>query len=221
MTIDAVYQLVQFVLNKTQQGNISPDQFNAIAPSMQLSVINQILGNEQEYGPGRPIPRYGFGLNQKIMEDLRPIIKIPQSISFSSGIGSYPADGIYIFNLVSVDGKLVRPVEQDEAILLNESVIKPPTTQYPCYYMLGGNMYILPSTITSGTITYVRRPLTPKWNYTISNDVPIYNPTGSQDFELGELLHLRICAKILQMAGVNLSLGQVTEYAAAIEASGA
>ena len=65
MSIDQAYQFVQFVYNKSQNGNITPGQFNVLAPTAQISIINQYLGNEAEYVPGRPIARNGFLLNQK------------------------------------------------------------------------------------------------------------------------------------------------------------
>lgn len=219
MTIDEAYRLVDFVANKTvQQGFISPNQFNTVAPIAQLSIINKLLGNEQE----RPNRRYGFLIDQKNLEELRPLIKIPSTLAFSNGIGTYPTDSLYLFNIVIAGAyQPAEPCEYDEAIYLQNSVIKPPTTQYPKYYVLGGNIYILPGTITTSQISYVRQPLTPKWNYTIVNQAPVYSASGSQDFEVGVLTHLRICALILQMCGINLSLPQVTAFAMELEQSGA
>ena len=222
MNIDQSFRLTQFVFNKNQQGNIKPDDFNVLAPIAQISVINQELGNEQEYAPGRPISRYGFLISQKNAEDLRTIITPPVDVTFTSGVGTYPADGLYLFNLVeTATGKVIRPCEYDEAIILNESVIRPPISGRAIYYVLGSNMYVLPNTITAGKLSYVQMPPDPKWNYTITNGVAVYNPTGSQDFELNELLHLRIVCRILELIGVNLTLPQVTAFASALEQQGA
>lgn len=219
MSIDECYVFLQTVLNKTQNGNVSPAQFNNLAPIAQISIINQELGNEQEYVPGQPIPRYGFGINQKSMENLRDLIKEPQAISFSSGIGTYPTDSLYLFN-VTVNNKLARPCEEDEGLILTQSQIKPPTTALPFYYCIGTKIYILPSSITTGKISYVRVPATPVWQYTVTNNKPVYNPTGSQDFEVGPLLHLKICQRMLQYLGLNLDLATVTQFAMAAESQG-
>lgn len=219
MSIDDCYILLQTILNKQQNGNITPAQFNNMAPIAQISIINQELGNEQEYAPGQPIPRYGFGINQKSMENLRDIIQVPQSISFTAGIGTYPTDSLYLFNL-NISGKIARPCEEDEGLILSQSQIKAPTTSFPWYYCVGNNIYILPSSIASGTISYVRTPAVPHWNYTVVNNKPVYNPSGSQDFEVGPLLHLKICQRMLQYFGLNLDLTQVTQFAMVAEQQG-
>lgn len=221
MTIDQAYQFIQFICNKIQNGNITPNQFNMLAPIAQMSLINQLLGNEQEYQPGKPVPRYGFGLNQKIKEDLRPLFDTT-TLTFVAGSAAYPGSSIYIFDLgLSSDETVVRPVDLDEWRILNKSQIKPPTIQYPYYIEAGENVYIKPNTIGSALATYIKIPTDPKWNYTIVSNVPVYSASGSQDFQLGPLTHLRICTKILAAVGINLSLDQVTAYAMAMEAQGA
>lgn len=209
------------MVNKTQNGNLKPSDFNRVAPVAQLSLVNQLLSNEQEFTPGRPLSRYGFLVDQKIAEDLRPIIKIPTAFVFSAGVATYPADGLYIFNLGLSDNTIIKPVEWDEFQILSKSVIKPPIASAPMYYVLGNNIYIGPTSITNTLISYVRKPLTPVWNYSIINQIAVYNPVGSQDFEVGELLHFRIVQKILELSGVNLNLPQVTAFASALEAQGA
>lgn len=222
MTIDEAYRFVQFIYNKSQNGNIKPADFNTLALIAQMSVINEMIGNEQEYQPGRPVPRYGFGLSQKIQEDLRPIIITPTTLTFSSGVAIYPINSLYLFDLSeNSSGAEIRPCEVDEGRILSGSVIKPPIVGNAKYFVLGASMYVLPSTIIDTRVTYVRRPLAPLWNFDYQNSVPVFQPTGSQDFELGELLHLRICLKILQAVGINLDLAQVTQAAMAMEAQGA
>lgn len=221
MNINSAYKLVDLILNKSQQGNITPDQFNLAAEVAQMSVINQLLGNEQEYQPGVPIPRYGFGLNQKIQEDLRVITKVPTALVFTSGVATYPTDSLYLFDLAeTTGGNEIRPCEIDEARILNQSQIKPPISGKAVYYVLGANIYVLPTSIVNTLVTYVRIPATPLWNYTTVNNQPVYSASGSQDFELGPLTHFRIVCKILQYFGLNLSVEAVTQYGLSAEAQG-
>jgi len=222
VNIDQAYRFIQLIYAKSQSGNITPEQFNNAAMISQISVINDMIGNEKEYQPGQPSPRYGFGLNQKVQEDLRPIIRTPQALVFSSGVGTYPTDSLYLFDLAETSsGKEIRPVEVDEARILSESVIRPPIIGKGVYYSLGPSVYVLPNTIVNTLVTYVRRPVDPLWAYTVVNDVPVYDSGSSQDFELGEFLHLRICARILQFFGVNLSLPQIVQFASQLEQQGA
>lgn len=227
MTIDQAYTFIQTTLNKNQQGLITPVQFNNMAPIAQLSVLNQVIGNDltgiDDMGlnkAGMSLPKNGFGLNQKTQEIIRNLIVPPVSITFTGGVGTYPADGLYIFDMGLPDGTEVLPIEIDELRILNKSVIKPPTTEYPRRYQLSGNMYIVPTTITSAFVSYVRRPLVPFWNSTIVNSAPVYNPTGSQDFELGDFLHLKVCQRMLQYFGLNLGLDDIVAAVSGMERQG-
>lgn len=221
MTIDQAYRLIQLTFNKQQNGNIKPDDFNNIAPIAQLSIINQLLGNEQQYQPNLALPKYGFKSNQKISEDLRPLVDPPATIALSGGSGTYPATSLYLDTVTETSsGALIRPVEYDEAMILNSSVVRPPIVGKAIYYVLGSTINVLPATIASIKVSFVKKPTDPKWNYSISNQQPVYNPSGSQDFQIGELLHLRVCQRILQYFGVNLSLEQVTQFAMSAEAQG-
>lgn len=212
------------LVNKDQQGNLSPDQWNNFAPIAQEWVLNQLLGEDKRYSTQNrvPIPTYGLGLDQQTQEHLRPIIKTPTALVFTAGIGTYPVDSVYLFDLAETSsGKEIYPCEVDEGRILAQSVIKPPIVGLAKYYVLGANMYVLPSSITNTLVTYIRRPLPPFWNFTFVNNSPVYNASGSQDFELGVLVHLRICARILQMAGINLTLYDVVQASQAMEAQGA
>jgi hypothetical protein len=73
----------------------------------------------------------------------------------------------------------------------------------------------------TATMSYVRKPFTPFWNSQIINQVPVYNQSGSQDFEIDVLAHLRVVTVILQMSGVNLNLYEVTKFAQMLEQEGA
>jgi len=221
MTIDRAYQILQLLFNKQQNGNIAPSQFNAAAPVAQMSVINKILGNEQEYTPGHPVARYGIGLTQKIMEDLGQLISTPQSLSFSSGIATYPTSSLYLYTMVDAQGYIIKPVQHDEAVILNQSVIKPPIVNKAIYYVLGTSIYILPSSITTANVSYVKIPTDPYWNYTITNNSPVYNSSGSQDFSVGPMLQLRVILVMAQMFGLNLNLADVVQVSQALEHQGA
>lgn len=221
MDINRAYIFVQFCANKSQNGNITPDQFNALAPVMQISVISDLIGNEKEYKPHDPTPRYGYNINDKVRADLLEIMVSPTTTAVAAGIAPYPADLLYLdTSITTTNGVIMHEVTSDEVAILNNSQIKPPTVQYPFYVTYSDGIYVYPSSIASIKLSYVRKPIDPKWNYTIVNEVPVYSASGSQDFELNEMVHLRICSKILAAVGVNLSMADLTAYAVAMEASG-
>lgn len=220
MTINQAYLFVQFIFNKKSSGFIKPDDFNTIAPIAQMSVLNDRLGNIKKYQPGAPVPPYGFNINQKIREDLRLVMVKPTTTAVSSGVAAYPADYLYC-DTITAGGKLIPEATRDEITWLNNSVIIPPTANYPKYVLQSDGIYVFPTTITSIDLAYVKKPSDPFWPYTIVNGEPVYNAGGSPvNFTLGEGAHLEICANILSYIGINLSMGEITQYAEMMAAQG-
>ncbi len=219
MTIDQAYQFVMYVCNKEQRGNITPDQFNMLAPIMQLSVINDRIGNIKKYKPHDPIPPFGGEMNRKIREELRKITLIDTSpTKIGPEAFNYPSNCLYVFSVTDrITNVLCREVTRDEEFILINSVIKPPSVTYPLWNMRETYIGVRPSTV-SPAIEYIKKPTDPKWNYT--GNPPVYNPTGSVDFAISDLCHLEICMKILAAVGVNLDADKVLAYAAMEENTG-
>jgi hypothetical protein len=220
MNINQAIQLVRFILNKDQNGNITGDNFNLMAPIAQMSVLQDRLGNIKKYQPGSPIPNYGFSVSQKAREELMPLMVKPTTTAVAAGLAAYPGNYLYYNTLETAAGKLITEATQDEIVELNNSAITPPSTMFPKFVMHSDGFYIYPTSITSIKISYIRKPETPIWAYTISNNEEVYDAGNSQDFELNETTHFEIVMQILQMSGVNLNMLQVTQYAQAMEAQG-
>lgn len=220
MTIDQAIRLIRFILNKDQNGNIKGAEFNLIAPIAQMSVLNDRIGNIKKYQPGAPIPNVGFNVSQKAREEIRPLMVLPTTTAVTAGVAAYPNNYIYYDTLMTAAGKLIKEATEDEIVELNNSSIMPPSTMFPKFVMHSNGFNIYPTSIASIKLSYVRKPLTPEWAYTISNNEEVYDAGNSQDFELSETTHLEIVSIILQMSGVNLNMLQVTQYAQAMEAQG-
>lgn len=227
MTIDKAYRTLATAYNKNQQGNLTPAQANLAFDIYQTSILNDLLGNEQQYQPGMPIPKTGFSINQKNREELRPITKAFQTLAVTAGLVTYPTDYVYYDTMTTVAGLLITEATPDEIAILNQSQIKPPSATYPRFTLFEDGIRIYPSSLTSIKLSYVRKPVTPVWNYTIVNNEPVYAATGgvigdgvSHNWELSELVHLRILFRCAQLFGLNLSMPELTQYALAAEAQG-
>lgn len=219
MTINEAYLFTQFVSNKKQNGYIKPDDWNTLAPIMQLSLINDRLGNVKRYRPGEPVPPWGFGLTQKTREELRPISVKPTTTPVVAGLAAIPADYLY-YDTVTAGGKNVIEVTEDEIAELNNNTIIPPSTQFPYFTIHSEGIFVYPTSITSIALSYIRKPATPVWAYTIVNDEPIYDAGSSQDFEVSPGAQLEIVMLILQAVGVSLNLQEVLQYSLMSEQQG-
>lgn len=214
MTINEAYIFVNFICNKKQRGYVTPDNFNNLAPIMQMSLINDRIGNIKKY----PF-QYGFGQTQKIREELRPLLVKPTVTAVTTGVAPFPADYIY-YDTISVSGRQGQEVTEDEILELSNSLIKPPTLQYPKFVLHSNGINMYPVSITSILLSYLRKPATPLWNYDMVNDEPVYKVAGSQDFETHLTTHFEICARILQAVGLNLGENEITQWSEMAEATG-
>lgn len=229
MTIDEAYRFVNYICNKESSGQIGADSFNLLAPVAQMSVVNDRLGNVKKYKYNNPQSEYGWGINEKIMEELKALYISTQNTFITPTAFEYPSDCIYIDSIVDdVTKAILKPVGSQDVFRFHvQSQIKPPVTAHGIYFILNSQIAVFPE-YSAITTYYVKRPATPIRNYTLSNDRDQYAATGgiigdglSQNFELSETTHLEICMKILQMSGVNLALDRVLAYSMAEEAKGA
>lgn len=215
MNINEAYELCNYVANKNQSGNtFKPAQFNLLAKISQLEFIDKRLGRKlNEDGS----PKFGYKANRKVDEDLRALIFGPLVIPvLSTGNFFYPYGYLWPDAIHKNDFKPITVIDSDEYPHVKHSTVEPPTEDYPILIHRGPYGFVDPYSIGSFTMTYVKAPPEPRWAYTEVNDVEVWDPTNSVDFSVNPYTnaHLEICCLILMHVGINLSLEQLTAYAA-------
>ena len=97
----------------------------------------------------------------------------------------------------------VQRVDRGELYHLLSSKLTAPSVEYPIYIYERKKLYVYPQTIQSGIqAAYIRKPLDPIWNFTLSGNAYVYNPDTSIDFELHDSEQIEVVLKILLYAGV-------------------
>lgn len=224
MTIDEAYRLVNYVANKEQKGEIKPDEFNLLAIQAQLEAIMTRLGNQKRLND-RFIPPTGYKVNQQAKEEILPLITKSPALVPASGIAPYPIDYFGYDNVQRVDGTPITIVESDQLGRIKKSYITPPIESDPFCCFHSNGIELAPGTLSDAYLYYVRRPVNPNWDYTVSQQVYVYNSGStpqlsgkvSQNFEVAERLHKEICMIILKYVGVNLSDDRLTEFATRVQ----
>ena len=110
---------------------------------------------------------------------------------------------------------MVDETEGADLTFLNASLSAPSTT-FPIYVQNRGTITIYPVSITSGvSCNYLRMPKDPKWTYTVSSGVEMFNPAANdfQDFELHTSEFPNIVIIMLSYFGINIREAEVTQYA--------
>jgi hypothetical protein len=177
MLIDKVYSAVSLLVNKDQvSGYLPPDEFNKYAELAQREHI------EDNYNPPNKL---GYEATFENSDDLSDL-KTATSVLVSSGRATIPSDYLHYSSCYAntvFNGKgyttpieLVRDDEWPERLA---SQINTPDQFFPIMKQMSTYFEVYPSDSTSNiNLTYLKLPLEPWWNYTLSGSTPVFAETG-------------------------------------------
>jgi len=234
MTIQEIHERILFRLNKAGGGYVSHADIDRMLDVAQLKELNFLLGNEREYQAGRPIARSAYGVTRKIHQDL---LHLKQTWTFDAGsYGTSNPDGtkpggvivlpsnfFYLTSLRDSSNKSIEVVNEDQLpAILDSELIGPSTTnRYAVLSGKGGTqngvtftnfkMQLFPEEETAGTVTYLKRPATPKYAYTTSGRVLTYDSANSTQMDWPDHVQERIIDRTLSLIGEHLKEGEVVQ----------
>lgn len=222
MTTDQVYKVLQIIINKNQQGNLTPDQFYLLINTAQSQYLDYLLGEYQRQQVGRSIPVVSFGQNQKLRTSLAPLIYgtilNPNS---STGIASFPSDFELVDAMWSLYGIYnIRFATQDKLNSYYRSSIDP-IADNPVFLIQQEGFHFYPESIGQVRMSYVRTPPSIVWAYTFDgNGRPVYDPANSQQPVWSDTDIFQIIIRAAAIEGVSLQLNTVIGYANDIKNNG-
>lgn len=221
VTVDDVYKLMQFIINKSQNGNLTPSQFNLVINEGQNEYLSFLMGNILQYQHGRPVPKVQLGNNEIVRQKLVDIIYHTDLTIDSGGKCPYPnyliqVDAMYTqYNL-----QRIRWVAQDRLWETISSVIDK-VQDYPIYLLENDGFHFYPENLGAAKMSYVKQPPVIKWGYTTdTNGRPVYDPNTSTDPFWNEIDIMQVIVRALRMVGVNLNDVQVSQYSQEIKIQG-
>lgn len=209
-------------MNKELRGNLTPTEFNLIAKQVQEEIYRGYFedANRDAFKERRGMSSRGpgnllFNQTEKIEEFITEA-----ALTISAGVYPLPANLYYLVDRgVSIGGVLIDYCPPSESALIGQS-IGGPSTSFPVYKKIGSDIKVLPATIVADVdITYLRKPLDPKWTYTVVSNNELFNAAANdyQDFELHTSEFSNIAVRMLSYFGVNIRETEVTQYAEALK----
>ena len=223
MTANTCYQIIQYAINKNQDGYLTPDEFRLIINQAQNSFMDYLLGEFQQYQYGRPQARVSFGQNETVRQKLTPFIDSPVTLNINAqGLAPYPSnyaapDAMYQ-NSIYMDR--VRFVSQDRLFSFLNDPIDPVLTN-PIYLIESIYLRFYPQNLGTAKFSYVKNPNEIVWGFTDSiYGQPVYDATTSTDPQWYEQDMLDIIVRALRIVGVNLQAETVAQYANEIKQGG-
>ncbi len=220
-TINENFSLVKFIIKKNMNGDITPSQFSLLINASQNEYLAFLLGEPEQYQPGRPIPRVGLGNNEVLMQKLSPLISSPTTLTVDgSGKAPYPTGYIMTNAMFDANNKKIKWVQQNALPSYLESTIDPVATN-PIFLLENGNFQFYPLSLGTAKISYVQKPTAAVWGYTTDvNGRPDYDAGTSTDLVWADVDQMEIIARMLRKIGVSLQENQVSQYANEIKTQG-
>ncbi len=222
MTSDQVFSIVKYAANKTQNGTITPQQFNEVLmPGGQRNYLDYLLGEYQKYQAKRPIAAVGFSNNERVRTSISPLIYGAVLPVFPYGLAVPPSDFEYPDAMWGLYGHYnIKFIQQDRLDSYIHSEIDP-IENNPVYLIDHEGFKFFPENIGMVRLSYVRIPPPIIWGYDEdANGRPVYNPMKSQDPIWGESDIMQVIARGLLLVGVNLQLGVLMQYANEVKNNG-
>lgn len=221
--IDTVYQTLLTIINKENQGYVSPTEFNLLANNVQQEIFRGYFedNNRDKNKENRGLTNLGYAnldLNERQrIQQFASVATLP----VVSGVCTLPSnlyfieqDGITTSVGQTYENKVVDEVERNSIGYLNQTAAAP-TQLYPVYERYGSTIKVYPTTVTSVDVRYLRTPSFPNWTYQMVANQPMYNSAdvSHQDFELHESEFANIVLKLLSYFSINLRENEVVQIA--------
>jgi hypothetical protein len=221
MTIDKVYKIVSYLVDKYQGTYLSPDDFNIVinmAQNQYLSFLTDDTG-----GPNRN-PKNPVGMSTSaIIADTLSNFLVESTLTITSQISGKPFNLYKTVAIRTVDDDYpVRYVSEDKVSSFVGNAIDAPSTTEPIYYEIGSNYKFYPSSLSSAKLSYIRNAAELKWAYT---GALVYNPAGSlpaddADIEWGDSDLYEIIYRAIGIIGINLKDGDLVRASQFIKNDG-
>ena len=238
ISIDTVYHKVLALANKEQRGYITPQEFNLFADHAQKEIFEQYFYDLNQF---RRVPgnntEYADMINN--LEEKISLFEIYDNAA--TVLGTYgdinlneDFPNFYRLTMVRIrwqgeaGSKVAEEVQLTELNIYGDSPLVRWSKKRPVYSRYSTNsskdrlkVYPYPSsdnTIDTVSVSYIRKPEKPNWNYQMVQDKPFFlNDSNSQDFELHPSEESELIYRILALAGISIERPQLIQAAIGLE----
>jgi len=235
--INEVRNTVLSILNKNNNGYLTPEEFNLFANQAQLEVFEGYFFSLANWKKKQNQRMSGEAYADIVreMQEVLDVFTVSSSLAHvASGQFTLPNDWYTLLKMEVVQAGPPKVYTQIERVAqanigrLISSNLTAPNASYPAYVVgpapitspisdPANTVQVFPESITTDVLlTYVRYPQTPAWTYnTIGADGdPVFNPSSAsyQDFELPLSDAIDITIKICEYAGISIREQAVVNF---------
>ena len=219
VSVDTVYQRVLALANKEQRGYITPQEFNLFANQAQMDIFEQYFYDINQF---RRLPGNNTLYSDPIdiLEEKVEIFHKSINLSGTNNIFDLPED---YYRLAQVRysnptlgyGVEVEKLTHKKFMTARNYPLTAPTLSRPACYVKDTRIIVIPSTINSIDVNYIKEPTKAEWSgYNVGGAFQ-YNDDFSIDFELHISEEVNLVVKILGLAGIILKDSDLYQVALA------
>ena len=233
MMINRIYNTLKFFTNNQVQGNVTPTEYN-------VALYNRLLEKQERYfselsrltnRENRGLITQGHGdLPKKLIEKISHYLKNDKlNVITSTGLSgtdikytiTVPDDCRYVDLLLNSANN--RRIQNADSALHFHSIQNishtAPTDTFPICLKVNSSYEILPGTVTSVKMYYLRNPLEPNWTYTVVDSKEVFNPSDNafQDVDIHISEETDLTMMVLKSFGINLKEEQLVKIVSSEE----
>lgn len=217
--IDLIYKTLLTIINKENQGYVSPTEFNILANQVQMEIFRDYFEDENrdkvKKNKGYTNKGYAnldFNTRQKISK-----FAGYKTLTAEDDLFKLPSDLYFIEDdgVLTPMHKVITEIERGQIGYLFNSLTAP-TELFPVYENIGDSLKVYPDSFEKIQLRYTRIPKKPMWTYfVLPNGSEVFDPSSSsfQDFELHETEFSNIVNRMLTYFGINLREAEVIQIA--------
>jgi hypothetical protein len=222
--IDLIYKTLLTIINKENQGYVSPTEYNLLLNNVQQEIFRSYFEDENvdKNRENRGLTNRGYShlsFNQRQRITQFSDISLITATAGSSPFSSFEVPQVVYFiehdGVSTISGKVLDEVERNSIVRMLGTEVAP-TELYPVYESYGDVIRVYPNTFKSIEIRYIRNPKMPKWTYFVLPDgSEVFNPSSPdfQDIELHQSEFTNIVLRLLSYFSINLREGEVIQIA--------
>lgn len=223
--IDTVYKILLTLLNKENNGYVSPTEFNLLAYKVQEEIISEYFDgeNRDKNRENKGLTNKGYSnLDFHQRQKITSFAEITVLSKDDSGKINLPSDlyfieddGVNVYYPESRrDGAIIEEVERNSIAYLSKSSVAP-TMMFPVYEKYNKYLITYPENIESIKMRYIRKAKKPVWTYSVVMNKEMFDPSNSsyQDFELHTSEFNNIVTRMLSHFGITIREFEITQIA--------
>lgn len=228
MTIDEVYKIVTYLVDKHQGTYVSPEDFNTVINMAQYQYIESMVDKTGNVNSNNRNSPPGLIVNSAISDKLSKFY-VESSLGVTAGLAGKPSTMWTATSLRTATNRPIKKVFDDNLAAHLSNPIDAPTTTDPIYMEVSNGFKFYPSTVSAPILGYIRTPNKMVWAYyddlvhlpqgvTVPVGKTLIPTTGSVNPEWGDADMNEIIYIAIGIIGINLKDGDLLRAAQNVKA---